>query len=176
MIRGVLLVLAALLAGPALAVDDALLAQCAAVSDGDARLACYDALARRAAPAAPAPSAALASPPPAAGTAPAPGPATPAAAAPAPSPAPGDFGLPRHRPPEERAGITARLVGPLREWQPGTLFRLDNGQVWKAAPEERGYYPGIPDNAEVAIKESFFGAYWMEIKAVGRKVKVKRIQ
>jgi len=140
----------ALLAGPAVAADDAALAQCAAVADAAARLACYDALVRR--PASPQP-----------------------AATPTPPPAPGDFGLPRHSTPEERAGVTAHVVGPLREWAPGALIRLDNGQVWKVVGEDSGYYPNIPDNAEVAIKQSFFGGYWMEITAIGRKVKVKRI-
>lgn len=174
MTRRLALLAAALLSAPApaAAVDDALLAQCAAVSDAAARLACYDALARRPATAPSAPPAVPAGPatptPPAVAVAPAP----PVAA---PAPAPGDFGLPKHRTPEERAGIIAHVVGPLREWEPGTLFRLDNGQVWKAASEEKGYYPGIPDNAEVTIQESFFGGYRMEIKAIGRKIKVKRI-
>jgi hypothetical protein len=167
MSRRLALLAAALLASPAFAIDDALLAQCAAVADAEARLACYDALARRPAAADRAPGSAAPDAPSAA--------AAPPAAAAVPSPAPGDFGLPRPRAPEERTGITARIDGPLKEWKPGTRFRLDNGQVWTAVDQESGYYPGIPDNAEVTIKQSFFGAYWMEIKAVGRKVKVKRV-
>ena len=132
------------LCGPAFAVDDAALAQCAAMADAAPRLACYDALARP-------------------------------AAAPAAPPAPGDFGLPKHRTAEERPRVTARIAGPFKEWEPGTLFKLDNGQVWRAVGEDRGYYPNIPDDAEVTITQSFFGGYTLEITAIRRKIKVKRI-
>lgn len=150
-----------LVSGAAASTDPAL-AQCAAIADAGARLACYDA---RANPPAPAPA-------PVPPTAPAPErPAT----APAAPPAPGDFGLPKSTSPESRPRVTARIAGPLREWQPGTLFKLDNGQVWKAVGDDAGYYPGIPDNAEVTITQTFFGGYVLEIAAIGRKVKVKRV-
>jgi hypothetical protein len=140
------------------AVDEAALAQCAATADPAARLACYDALAGR--PAAPA-------------TTPA-----PAAAPPAASAAPADFGLPPPKPEkgkDVRPAIHARVVGELKSWRRGTVFRLDNGQVWKAVGDEDEFYPGIPDNPEVTIQQNWFGAYWMDIKAIGRSVKVKRV-
>lgn len=144
-----------LVAGAAASADTAL-AQCAAIADASTRLACYDTLAGRSADA---PVAAPARP----------------AEAPAPPAAPGDFGLPKKVPSGERPRITARIAGPLKEWKPGTLFKLDNGQVWKAVGDDAGYYPGIPDDAEVTITQSFFGGYWLEIAAIGRKVRVKRV-
>ncbi|HUR42160.1 MAG TPA: hypothetical protein VM240_13425 [Verrucomicrobiae bacterium] len=122
--------------------------QCAAVDDPTARLACYDALAGR--------------------------PAAPAAALPAPAPSPNDFGKPVPRA-DEVASIESRIVGTLRQWQRGTRVKLDNGQVWKVTGDESGYYPSVPDNPEVVITKGFFGGYWLELKAVGRKIKVQRV-
>lgn len=121
------------------------LERCAAVAADAERLACYDHLAGR-------PDAAA--------------PADPAANFGKPPPPP---------PPAETVSISARVVGPLKSWESGTIFRLDNGQVWKAAAGEHGYYPDIPENPEVVITRSFFGAYWMEVRAVGRKIKVRRV-
>lgn len=138
----------ALLAGTAAAVDDTVLAQCAAVADATARLACYDALAGR--------------------------PADPAAAPPVPGSTPADFGKPKPEPQEARS-LDARVVGSVKGWGPGTVFRLDNGQSWKVIGEENAFYPGIPENPEVTLTKSLLGGYWMEIRAINRKVKVKRI-
>lgn len=136
----------------AAAVDEASFAQCAAVGDPTARLACYDALAGRAAATVP----------------PAPAPA----AAPAPSAA--DFGKPTPEP-KTVESLRARIVGTFREWQPGTVFKLDNGQTWRVTGEESRYYPHLPENPEVVITRTFFGGYVMEFRDVNGKVKVKRV-
>jgi len=121
------------------------LASCAAIADAAARLACYDGLAGRPAD-------------------------VPSALATA------DFGIPRSKTaPEEAPGLTAHIVGPFAEWRKGTVVRLDNGQVWKVTGDSRVYDAGVPENAEVTITHSFSGAYWMEIHAIKRKVKVKRL-
>ena len=138
---------AALLACPALAADDAALAQCAAVSVDAARLACYDALAGR--PAA----------------------ATPGAA---PVPSEADFGKPP-APRVEPDSIRARIVGATKELKPGVILKLDNGQVWKVSTETGSSYRGIPDDAEVVITKGWLGSYWMEVVAIKRQVKVRRV-
>lgn len=157
---------ALLLGGLALAAnaaDDAALAQCAAVEDPAARLACYDQAQQERTP----PPAEPASPAPAAPApaSPAPGASTPAGANPADR-----FGLPE----SGAMSITARIDGPLKEWRQGTLFRLDNGQVWKCVEEKSAYYPKLPDNAEVEITRGMMG-YRMEIKAIRRKLYVRRV-
>jgi len=130
------------------AIDDTSFAQCAAVGDPTARLACYDALAGRA----------------------------PATVAPAPATAPpaADFGKPSTAP-KPAESLSARVVGSLREWQRGTVIKLDNGQVWKVVGDEQGYYPNVPPNPEVTITKTFFGGYVLEIRGFGRKIKVRRI-
>jgi hypothetical protein len=132
------------------------LSQCAGVDDPGARLACYDALAGRPAT---------------------PGPAGPAVAAPpvpvaVPAPSVDAFG----KPPKSTApeSITARVVGKLTEWKLGTLIKLDNGQVWQAVEDRSFFYPNVPDNPEVEITNGVFG-YRLEIKAIGRRISVRRV-
>lgn len=126
---------------------------CVAIADDAQRLACYDAAAAarttsREAEAAPAPRAA---------------PAT-------------DFGKPpAPAPPETVTSIEARIVGTVRRWERGTRFTLDNGQVWKATGDDSAFYPDLPENPAVVIRRGRLGAYWLELKDVGRKIKVQRI-
>ena len=135
------------------AIDETSFAQCAAVGDATARLACYDALAGRApATAAPVPA--------------------PAATAP-PAPGPADFGKPAEL--KEAEAMTARVVGTLREWKRGTVIRLDNGQVWRVTGDDTGYYPNVPENPEVTIKQGFFGGYVLEMQGVNSRIRVRRV-
>lgn len=124
------------------------LQQCAAIPADAERLACYDRLAAT-------------SPPPAA--------AAPSAADPV-----AEFGKPA-KPAQAPGSLHARVVDMPKEWKAGTRFTLDNGQVWKAASGETGYYPAVPANPDVTISRSFFGAYWMEVPAISRKIKVQRV-
>ena len=123
------------------------LASCAEVADGAARLACYDRLAGR------------------------PAETLDAAASAAPA---AEFGLKSRDEPQEPESLTAHLVGSLTEWRKGTIVQLDNGQRWKITSEDDGVDPRVPDGAAVTIRHRFL-AYWMEIHATGRKLKVKRI-
>jgi len=136
------------------AAADAPAKDCAAITDPAARLACYDAQSQ-------------------------PGQGTPVPAEPANQPPAGTdvegFGLPPAQTEQPARNISARIVGPVSTWKRGTLFKLDNGQVWKAVDQERGHYTTIPENPEVTISRNVFGAYWMEIVAVRARIKVKRI-
>jgi hypothetical protein len=139
-----------LLCGAVSAADEAAIAQCAAVDNPTARLACYDAAAGRPA---------------------APGGAVPAPAVPAPAgPSPDKFGTNA----EYSEKLTARIAGKFTEWQYGTLIKLDNGQVWQSLEERSAVYPKLPENAEVEIIRTFFG-YRMDIKAIQRRLAVKRV-
>ena len=149
------------------------LAHCTAIDDPVRRLACYDAQAGRVSlpkpPAAPAPSPDAAAPPaPADSAAPAP------AAAPS-LPAAERFGLPAPAGQQAEA-LQAHIDGAFDGWTRGQMVKLDNGQVWKCVDDRDGYYPNTPRNAEVTISRSFFGGYWLEIKATGARLRVKRIR
>lgn len=137
--KRLLLAAALALGGPAAAQDG--LADCRAIEEAGARLACYDAL-----------------------------PATSV-----PAPAPEHFGKPPALP-REPDGIQTRLAERFTHFKKGTLFRLENGQVWRSVDDSSGYYPNIPENAAVTITKSWSGAYWMVVEPVARKIKVHRIQ
>jgi len=138
---------------------------CASITDAAERLACYDAQA--AAPAEPATT-----PEPGAGAAP----EAPASATP---PATGaenrknedaEFGLPQ----THAESMTTHIVGKFTEWGPSTPVRLANGQLWRVMEDRRYFYPKVPENPEVVITKGRFG-YNMEIKALGRRIKVRRV-
>lgn len=122
---------------------------CSSMGDGAQRLECYDAMARRA----------------------------PEPASPAPNSAE-KFGLPpaQAEKSNEIGSIRSRLLGEFRGWQPGALFTLQNGQIWKCTGDDRAFYPDVPANPEIVISKSYLGAYWMEIAIIGRKVKVTRVK
>jgi len=149
------MVIPAVFFGSLAAADESSLAQCARVDDATARLACYDAVAGRA------PTQGVGTGLPAAPAAPV------AAAAPASY---ADFG----KPGSAADVMTARIVGKLTEWGSGTLIKLDNGQVWRAVEDRSAVYPNVPENAEVEITRGIFG-YRLEIKAIGRRISVRRV-
>lgn len=155
--RKLAMVLPAAFFGGLAVADDSSLAQCARVDDAAARLACYDAVAGR--------------PPPQPGASGAvPLPAVPAVVPAATAPN-ADFGKPAQATTDT---MTARIVGKFTEWGNGTLIKLDNGQVWRAVEDRSAVYPNVPENAEVEITRGIFG-YRLEIKAIGRRIAVRRV-
>lgn len=85
------------------------------------------------------------------------------------------FGNAAARQSDEPESMQARLAGPFKGWTRTTVFRLDNGQVWKVAGDGEAYFPGVPDNPAVTIRRNWFGAYWMKIEGVSLPVKVRRV-
>ncbi len=139
------------------------LARCAGIAAPDARLACYDGLAGRAADraATPAETAAAAAPAiRAAPTTPAP---APAPTAPASAGEAQNFGLTpaqRHPAPEGPAAIQARIEKIIEDRRVGrTYVVLDNGQTWSFtdAEEDARLGPGDP----VTIKHAALGSFLM---------------
>lgn len=77
-------------------------------------------------------------------------------------------------PAEER--ITAVLPGKFTGWSGNTLFRLDNGQVWRQASTD-SYYSKARENVPVVIYKSPNG-YWRlrVLDDEGAWVTVRRVQ
>ena len=76
----------------------------------------------------------------------------------------------------EAKEIKARLVGAFNGWQGGTVFRLDNGEIWRQIGNEV-YYPRKKDiDAAVEIHRGLISGYQLELVATGARVKVKRIR
>ncbi|HKJ91355.1 MAG TPA: hypothetical protein VJ960_09510 [Oceanipulchritudo sp.] len=74
----------------------------------------------------------------------------------------------------EPAALTARISGPFDGWDGDTVFRLDNGQVWKQV--QRGKFSVRLDDPVVRIEKGFLGAYFLSVDGFGSRVKVKRLK
>lgn len=70
--------------------------------------------------------------------------------------------------------IRARIAGNFNGWSGGTIFRLDNGQVWQQRQDSRFPYNG--DEREVIIDRNFLGFFRMTHVDSGRAVAVTRIE
>ncbi|MFK8015294.1 MAG: hypothetical protein AB8G17_07620 [Gammaproteobacteria bacterium] len=171
--------------------DDAGLKRCANIGSPLERLECYDALARSIdlapakPPAARAPVAAprvAANPAPAPTVAPAPAPVPEpvSTAPPQPTPAagtttqPADFGFEEKRMRESSDNLTARYDGEFSGWSGQTLFKLDNGQVWRQAQNGRVSYRR--SRPLITIKKGAFGSYRLSVEGLNKTIRVKRVK
>ncbi|HEY1077827.1 MAG TPA: hypothetical protein VGE51_14140 [Fontimonas sp.] len=149
-------------------------ADCAAIAEPAARLACYDRLnAPRTTPAAAPVTVPVTAAP--AATLPAASPSPAASATPAVDA--GQFGaetLPET--PDRKApdAIESRISGRFEGWSRNTEFTLDNGQVWRCV-NCRDVYHRI-DNPAVTVKRGFMGNYWLKVEGLNTQATVKRIK
>lgn len=144
-------------AGAALA-DDAAILACRTLTDGPARLACYDAIPAGARPAA----------------------AAAVAAAPAASPtravAPDQaFGLEQTKQAEPPRQIESTIVGKFAGWGPSSMFTLANGQVWKVVDGSSADLDPVTD-PHVKIVRNMFGTMFLEIQGTNASPKVRRVR
>lgn len=95
-------------------------------------------------------------------------------------------GPPAQKTPEQRAeaevvedkelkiGIVANVIPKFEGWSGKTIFRLDNGQIWKQRMSDKMRYSG--DDYRVVITRNFIGKFSMEHVETGRSVGVQRLQ
>lgn len=143
----------ALLLGAAGGVELAELRSCAAIADEGDRLACYDALAARAA----AEPESRAEPP-----------------EPRAEPPGGPWGLEKQTP-EEPSQLSAAVVRAVENQYGKMIFTLDNGQVW----EQSDYAPWVARKRQrprVVIRKTFSGSYLLKLESGGRSIRVKRVR
>jgi len=74
----------------------------------------------------------------------------------------------------EDTRIASRVQRPFEGWDGNTLFRLENGQVWKQRQPGRYRYTG--DDLEVTIRRNFFGFHVLTVNATGRSVGVEFVR
>ena len=67
--------------------------------------------------------------------------------------------------------IVARIEGDFRGWTGKTIFRLDNGQVWKQRLDSTYRYRGAA-NPQVRIERNWMGFYRMTVLGTGKSVGV----
>ncbi len=72
-----------------------------------------------------------------------------------------------------REKFTAHLVGHFSGWSGGSVFRLDNGEVWKQA-ESGSYSCPEVDDPEVTIKPMILGSWLMYVQGCNQSVRVER--
>ncbi|MGQ0385001.1 MAG: hypothetical protein ACT4UP_10030 [Gammaproteobacteria bacterium] len=73
----------------------------------------------------------------------------------------------------EQEGIRSRIAGEFYGWDGDTLFRLENGQVWKQRlPGQWRYRASAP---EVELSKNFMGYWMLRVLDADRAVGVTRI-
>jgi hypothetical protein len=186
-LQGAALVLLLQLAQPAVA-SDAALAQCRALTDATARLACYDRIPLAAsagaaprAPVTPASTLAAASAAPAVPAAAAVAPAAAVvsntqpkpAAAPVPATDPAaSLGLPSRAETSDR--LSSTIPGLFEGWSPRERIRLANGQLWEVVDGSRAAYR--LQNPAVTVRRTAFGGFEMDIEGVNQRLRVRRVE
>ena len=78
--------------------------------------------------------------------------------------------------PRQPERIGSRILGEFTGWTGKTVFRLENGQVWRQAERDEFYYPGDKTAALAVIEKGMMGAYYLKIDGYGSRVKVRRVQ
>ena len=76
---------------------------------------------------------------------------------------------------EDYENIVTRIDGEFSGWDGETIFKLENGMVWKQAQSDR-FFTKTMMNPEVVIKSTMFGAWRLEVEGYNKSVKVERIQ
>ncbi len=70
--------------------------------------------------------------------------------------------------------FTATLQGPFKGWTGKTLFRLDNGHVWKQRGKKRYFYNG--SDLRVSFKQNFMGGWEMTLVGPDKTVLVTPVR
>jgi hypothetical protein len=74
----------------------------------------------------------------------------------------------------EEEGLRTRIVGEFNGWSGDTLFRLENGQVWKQRlPGQWHYRAHAP---EVELRKNFMGYWMLHVLGTDRAVGVTRVE
>ena len=175
------------------------LADCAAINNSNARLACFDKLAGASGQADTAPVAAVPAPAmPAASTQAAPpvpvasNEATPipvsapitTSAAPATEPTPVTgvssyqdiFGLENQAAVKGIKKITSRIINDFDGWNGRTVFRLENGQVWVQKDVNSTMSWRGSSHPIATIKRKAFNSYLLKVEGVNKSVRVNRVK
>jgi hypothetical protein len=132
--------------------------RCREIAAGEARLACYDAIALPGART-PAPAVVAAAP----------------AATPAPAAAPAQtFGLPAKTTESPVQAIESQFEGRFEGWEPNGLIKMANGQVWRISDGSSGNYE--LQSPKLKVKRGLFGAYFLEIEGANASPRVVRVK
>lgn len=71
--------------------------------------------------------------------------------------------------------ITSYVSGTFTGWSGGTLFHLDNGQVWEQI-DDSTYVGHSLAHPKVTITRGLFNAYYLSVEGVKESVRVRRVK
>ena len=71
-------------------------------------------------------------------------------------------------------GIKTRIAGAFSGWDGDTVFRLENGQVWKQRLEGRWHYRA--EAPEVELHKNMMGFWVLRVVEADKSIGVKRLQ
>lgn len=71
--------------------------------------------------------------------------------------------------------IVARIMGPFKGWDGETVFRLDNGMIWKQS-EGSTFAMAEMDSPTVIIERGLFNVWKLRVQGYNKSVKVERLQ
>jgi hypothetical protein len=72
------------------------------------------------------------------------------------------------------AQVESRYDGEFTGWSGNTLFRLENGQVWKQA--QSGRVSARAGRPKVTIKRATLGGYRMSVEGLNETIRVERVR
>ena len=74
-----------------------------------------------------------------------------------------------------REEFRSRIVGEFSGWSGNTVFRLENGMVWRQDESDRFRLQPV-DSPMVTIKPAIFGGWRLSVEGHNRAVRVERIE
>lgn len=75
----------------------------------------------------------------------------------------------------DKGTIVSALVGEFTGWDGETIFRLENGMVWKQSEVSKFFSKGIA-NPMITIEAGMFDSWRLSVEGFNKAVKVERIQ
>lgn len=69
--------------------------------------------------------------------------------------------------------IVTSIQGEFKGWSGNTVFRLENGQVWRQSDKSKFHVREM--DPKVEIEKGFLGTYFLSIEGYGARCKVKRV-
>lgn len=71
--------------------------------------------------------------------------------------------------------IVSRIVGTFTGWDGETLFRLENGMVWKQDEAGR-FHTRAMENPVVTIDKGLLSSWYMQVEGYNKELRVERIE
>lgn len=74
-----------------------------------------------------------------------------------------------------RSDISSNIIGEFKGFGGGTIFKLENGQIWQVESGELGGIKAMT-NPKVTIRPGLIGGWRLQVEGYNSVAKVKRIQ